>query len=163
MVFVPEGGASSLGVRGAATILDHLDQTKYNEIVCAVGTGTMLAGLLQQSFAMIRGVSALKIPKTAGNSIESFLHTLTGNRHFMIDYRFHFGGYAKHPPELISFMNEFYQLTGIPTDLVYTSKLFFCLLQLIQEGAIKPGSKICAIHSGGLQGNRSLKFGTLVY
>ena len=163
MVFVPEGGASSLGVRGAATILDYLDPTKYDEIACAVGTGTMMAGLLQQTFAMVRGISALKISKNADNSIESFLSTLSGNRHFDIDYRFHFGGYAKHPPELTSFMNEFYHFTGIPTDLVYTSKLFFGLLQLIQEGSIKPGSKICALHSGGLQGNRSLKSGTLVY
>src|SRR5436190_15416739 len=123
----------------------------------------MLAGLLLQSFAMVRGVSSLKIHKTADNSIESFVHTLSGNRQVNIDYRFHFGGYAKHPPELVTFMNAFYQFTKIPTDLVYTSKLFFGLLELIQEGSIKPGSKICAVHSGGLQGNRSLKLGTLVY
>ena len=36
-------------------------------------------------------------------------------------------------------------------------------IEIIKEGTIKPGSKICAIHSGGLQGNRSLPAGTLVY
>ena len=60
-------------------------------------------------------------------------------------------------------MNEFYEKTGFPTDLVYTAKLFFGLMQIIKQGGIARGSKICVVHSGGLQGNRSLSEGTLVY
>ena len=46
----------------------------------------------------------------------------------MPDY--HFGGYAKHKMELINFMNEFYKNSSIPTDFVYTGKLFFGILDM---------------------------------
>jgi 1-aminocyclopropane-1-carboxylate deaminase len=34
---------------------------------------------------------------------------------------------------------------------------------LLKENYFKEGSKILVIHSGGLQGNRSLPLGTLLY
>ena len=40
---------------------------------------------------------------------------------------YHFGGYAKHQPCIIRFMNEFYRQTGIPSDFVYTGKLFYAI------------------------------------
>ncbi|HSB92165.1 MAG TPA: pyridoxal-phosphate dependent enzyme [Flavitalea sp.] len=162
-VIIPEGGASETGVRGAATILNHLEVTEYSEIICGVGTGTMMAGLLQQSSTMIRGVSALKIATEARHSFEHLLRKHAGDKQFDVDYRFHFGGYAKHPPELLQFMNEFFEETGIQTDIVYTGKLFYGLMQIIKEGGFQPGTKICAIHSGGIQGNRSLRPGMLVW
>ena len=163
VIIVPEGGASTTGVHGAATILNHLDVGGYNEIFCSVGTGTMMAGLLQQPSARIRGIAALKIPPEEQNQFERFIREHSDNENLAFDYRFHFGGYSRHPHELLQFMNEFYMATGIPTDLVYTSKLFYGLMQIIKEGSISRGSKVCAIHSGGLQGNRSLPQGTLVY
>ena len=163
VVIIPEGGASATGVQGAATILNYLDSAEYSEIFCSVGTGTMMAGLLQQSSATINGIPALKIPAEEQPGFEQFLRQHTVNRNYRLDYRFHFGGYSKHPAELVAFMNEFYKNTGIPTDLVYTAKLFFGLMQIIKEGSFARGSKICVVHSGGLQGNRSLPQGTLVY
>jgi 1-aminocyclopropane-1-carboxylate deaminase len=79
----------------------------------------------------------------------------------MHDY--HFGGYAKHTKELIHFMNDWYRQTGVPSDFVYTGKLFFAVYQLLQQNYFAPGSTILVIHSGGLQGNRSLPKGTLIF
>ena len=76
---------------------------------------------------------------------------------------YHFGGYAKYNAELISFMNEFYQHTNIPTDFVYTGKVAFAIIDLIKKEQFNHGSKILMIHSGGLQGNRSLQKGSLIF
>ena len=76
---------------------------------------------------------------------------------------YHFGGYAKQKPELIDFMNDFYKETAIPTDFVYTGKLAFAIMDLVKKNYFLPGHKILMIHSGGLQGNRSLSKGTLIF
>ena len=81
--------------------------------------------------------------------------------HIIHDY--HFGGYAKKTAKLISFMNEFFKQTGIPTDFVYTAKMFYALKDLVAADYFPPGSQILAIHSGGLQGNSSLPAGSLLF
>ena len=74
---------------------------------------------------------------------------------------YHFGGYARNTPALLDFMNFFYDNTGIPTDFVYTGKLLFATLDLMEKGYFARGSRVVVVHSGGLQGNRSLPAGTL--
>ncbi len=76
---------------------------------------------------------------------------------------YHFGGYARHPDKLLTFMNDLYRQTGIPTDIVYTSKLFFAFYDLVQQHYFPAHSRILLIHSGGLQGNQSLVPGTLIF
>ena len=75
----------------------------------------------------------------------------------------HFGGYAKHQPALLQFMNEFYRQTGIPSDFVYTGKLFYAINDLVEKNYFPAGSKLLLIHSGGLQGNESLATGSLIF
>jgi 1-aminocyclopropane-1-carboxylate deaminase len=60
-------------------------------------------------------------------------------------------------------MNDFYRTSGIPLDIVYTSKLFFAIEQLANAGFFPDSGKVLIIHSGGLQGNISLEKGTLIY
>ena len=72
-------------------------------------------------------------------------------------------GYAKHPPQLIQFMKELWQEYELPTDIVYTAKMMFAVSDLIQKEFFNEGSKLIAIHSGGLQGNSSLLAGTLPF
>ena len=76
---------------------------------------------------------------------------------------YHFGGYAKYDTVLIDFMNEFFRLTNIPTDFVYTGKLAYAIFDLIKKDHFPAGSKILMIHSGGLQGNNSLQKGSLIF
>ena len=78
---------------------------------------------------------------------------------FINDY--HFGGYAKKTIELINFMNSFYDHHKIPLDFVYTAKMMFGILDLISKDYFSKGTKILCIHTGGLQGNVSLKEGSL--
>ena len=158
---ISEGGYGISGAKGAATILDHTIKGNYTHICCAAGSGTMTAGLLiHPSQADIISISVLK----NNFQLEDDIHQLTNNcKTPVIVHDYHFGGYAKHTPALLSFMNEFYKQTAIPSDFVYTGKLFFAVHDFINNNYFKQSSKLLIIHSGGLQGNRSLSKGTLIF
>jgi 1-aminocyclopropane-1-carboxylate deaminase len=159
---IPEGGYGLLGAKGAASILEQCDKHQYTHIACAAGTGTMMAGLITGSATQqIVGISVLKNNFSIEKNITSLLPTSFTN--YSISHDYHFGGYAKFQPKLIHFMNELYQHTGIPSDFVYTGKLFYGIKDLIQKSFFPAGSKMLLIHSGGLQGNMSLKKGTLIF
>lgn len=82
---------------------------------------------------------------------------------FRVLHDYHFGGYAKHPPELISYINHVFALHQLPLDIVYTSKTFFAINDLVTNNFFEQGSKLLMIHSGGLQGNHSLQQGVLSF
>lgn len=156
---IPAGGFGELGAKGAAGMLDYVDLRNYTHIFCATGTGTMLAGLtLGAPTKKVIGIAVLKHP-TIGQETAR----LIDRENLDVIHDFHMGGYAKKTPDLIPFMNDFYLNTGIPTDFVYTAKLMYAIRQLIQNQYFPSGSRILAIHSGGLQGNKSLKNGELVF
>jgi 1-aminocyclopropane-1-carboxylate deaminase/D-cysteine desulfhydrase-like pyridoxal-dependent ACC family enzyme len=160
---VPEGGQSLQGVHGASEILD-LTTDNYTHVVCPVGTGTTLAGLVQSARdnQQVIGISALKIA-SVNNEIEHFIQSIAGEKTFTIIYDYHFGGYAKKTDELIAFMNALYNEENIPTDFVYTGKTFFAVHELAGDDFFSSGSRVLIIHTGGLQGNLSLPKGTLVF
>jgi len=161
--WINEGGYGVSGAAGASTILDTVDATCYTDIVCAVGTGTMMAGLIKKSHPKQRviGISALKNNFSITQEVKALLTADESTRNFKIIHEYHFGGYAKHPPALLQFMNNFWEQEHIPTDIVYTGKLMFAINDLILRNHFPKGSKILAIHSGGLQGNLSLSNGLL--
>jgi len=161
--FISEGGYGFKGAAGAATILDHCKKQNYSHLCCAVGTGTMMAGLLTGALPSqsVIGVSVLKNQPDIEKKILSIAGENAANMY--INNEYHFGGYARYKPELIQFMNEFYKTTGVPTDFVYTGKLFFAIHDLITKEFFIPGSRLLVIHSGGLTGNHSLNKGTLIF
>ena len=161
---IPEGGAGSLGIRGASEILNYAGTGQYTHILCAVGTGTMFAGIINATAASqkIIGVSTLKGMAALSTQLQSLIRPeRIGQWEIIHDY--HFGGYAKKSPELFAFMNELYLQTGLPTDFVYTGKLLFGIHHMAANDFFPPGSRLLVIHSGGLQGNISLPAGTLCF
>ena len=78
-------------------------------------------------------------------------------KNFTVHTDYHFGGYANTTPELLKFLNHFASKSGILTDPVYTSKLFYGITDLIKKGVFKKGETILAIHTGGLTGLLSEK------
>lgn len=145
---VPEGGTNALAVQGCEEILDEAD-VHFDYICAAVGTGGTLSGLINSSklSQQVLGFPALK---------GSFLHkdiskfVAQSNWNLVADY--HFGGYAKINAELVTFINTFKQDYNIPLDPVYTGKMMFGIMDLIHHGFFPKGSKILAVHTGGLQG-----------
>ncbi|HLK28090.1 MAG TPA: pyridoxal-phosphate dependent enzyme [Puia sp.] len=161
---IPEGGEGALGVKGSAEILTILQTNDYSHIFCAIGTGTMFAGIVNSSLQTqnVIGVCVLKGMKNIPNEISSFIAPDKKNN-FEVNHDYHFGGYAKKNNELIKFMKVLYEQTDIPSDFVYTGKLFYAVNDLIEKKYFPDGSKLLIIHSGGLQGNLSLPEGTLIF
>ena len=161
---INEGGYGEKGVEGAKDILHQIDSSSYTHILDALGTGTTVAGLIESSakHQTIIGVSSLKNNFSLQQEIEWFLSKENRQR-FQLIHDYHFGGYAKYTQELIDFMNEWYRQTNIPSDFVYTGKLFFAVNDLLEKNFFPPNSKLLIIHSGGLQGNQSLPKGTLIF
>ncbi len=160
---INEGGAGSLGVQGAATILDQIDSSRYTHMLCAAGTGTTLAGLINAAApgCSIIGIPVLNDLRAIEGSLRDFVGHSKAEWQLLSGYAW--GGYAKHPPDLLSFMNELYRQTGVPTDMVYTAKLFYACLSLLDNNFFEPGSRLLIVHSGGLQGNRSLPSSTFCF
>jgi len=170
--FIPEGGYGKNGAEGAADILNYAKKD-FTYCCCAAGTGAMMAGLINASLPhqKIIGISVLKnnfesdSPEVTKGRMEENVRSLVHNeqKEWQIIHDYHFGGYAKHKPSLINFMNEFYRHTNIPSDFVYTGKLFYAIADLVKINFFPPGSNLLLIHSGGLQGNVSLNKGTLIF
>ncbi len=146
---VPEGGTNELAVKGCEYILNEEDY-KYDFICVAVGTGGTISGIINTSKVnqQVFGFPALKgdflkeeIKKNNVNKDNWLLHT---------DY--HFGGYAKINEELITFINQFKEMTEIPLDPIYTGKMAYGVVDLIKKNFFPENSKILLIHTGGLQG-----------
>ncbi|UOK42594.1 MULTISPECIES: 1-aminocyclopropane-1-carboxylate deaminase/D-cysteine desulfhydrase [Flavobacterium] len=149
---LPEGGTNNLAVKGCEEILTDEDED-FAYICCAVGTGGTIAGIinsLQENQKAI-GFSSLK-----GAFLCDDIRSFAKNNNWELISDYHFGGYGKVSEELIFFLNEFYRKTGIPLDPVYTGKMMFGIYDLIKKGYFKEGSKILAIHTGGLQGCKGM-------
>jgi 1-aminocyclopropane-1-carboxylate deaminase len=73
-----------------------------------------------------------------------------------MQYEYHFGGFAKINDHLTSFIQQFKSEQQIELDRIYTAKMMFGIFDLIEKNNIRENAKILAIHTGGLQGNRTL-------
>jgi 1-aminocyclopropane-1-carboxylate deaminase/D-cysteine desulfhydrase-like pyridoxal-dependent ACC family enzyme len=163
IIIIPEGGYHSIGVKGAALIMDHIDKTTTH-ICCALGTATTVAGLLSavKKDQQIIAVPVLKGLTDIHERISFLLNAPEPLNTLQILGDFHFGGYAKYSAELLSFMNNLYEQYQLPTDFVYTAKMFFAIFDAIKKHQFPKGSKIVCIHTGGLQGNLSLPANSLI-
>lgn len=151
---IPEGGSNALGLTGCREILPENLATQYDLIACAVGTGTTLAGMAQ---ALEPGTSMLGFTvMKQGDYLQETLQHLIPHTRWRLETRFHGGGFGKIQPALRDFMRDFYVLNQVETDRVYTAKMLFGLREMIRQKELDPNLRILAIHTGGLQGNRSL-------
>ena len=145
---IPEGGTNQLAIKGCEEILNTSDN--QFDIVCScVGTGGTISGIINASeeHQKILGFPALK-----GSFLKDEIRRFVAAKNWELITDYHFGGYAKINNKLVAFINDFKSIHNIQLDPIYTSKMLFGILDLIEKGTFKNGSKILAIHSGGLQG-----------
>jgi 1-aminocyclopropane-1-carboxylate deaminase len=163
--WIPEGGYGEKGMLGAAEILRLADTASYTHIICACGTGTTLAGLTATAlpYQVCIGISVLKGNWDLVKDVMELVPQPHLGKSIEVFYDYHFGGYAKHPAELVEWMNALWRAEQLPSDIVYTSKLMFAVKDLITKNYFKKSDKLLIVHSGGLQGNRSLPAGTLEF
>lgn len=149
---IPEGGTNELAIKGCEEILTHEDG-QFNFICTAVGTGGTISGLINSSLVHqeVLGFSALK-----GDFIKTDIQKMSKNQRWQLIGDYHFGGYGKITEELVAFINDFKQGTQIPLDPIYTGKMLFGLMDMVKHDIFVPGTKILAVHTGGLQGIRGM-------
>lgn len=145
---VPEGGTNALAVKGCEEILVSEDE-QFDVICTCVGTGGTVAGLINTAHEhqQVLGFTALK-----GDFLKNDIDTMVHKDNWRLVTAYHFGGYAKITEELVRFINDFKSETGIPLDPIYTGKMLFGLLHMIKNDNFVRGTKILAVHTGGIQG-----------
>ncbi len=156
---IPEGGSNEEGITGCSEIIKEIP-LDFDIVCCPCGTGTTLAGIIlslkpHQSaigFQVLKGEGYIK------QEVKKWLERHpTASKKWEVNEGYHFGGYAKLKPELLNFMLGFEKENAIPLDYIYTGKMMFGLLELIRQEKFKKGSRIIALHTGGLQGNRGFE------
>jgi len=152
---LPEGGTNLLAVQGCTEIVADIP-IPFDYICCAAGTGGTLAGIIVglAGEKKVIGFPALKGGGFLYREIEQLVKAYTGLEYanWELQTQYHFGGYAKIKPELLQFIKDFKALQGILLEPIYTGKMLFGIYDLIRQDYFKPGSRIIALHTGGLQG-----------
>ncbi len=159
-IIIPEGGTNALALQGVSEIIDEIvkNQSQYDIIVLAAGTGGTSAGLLSHTrlHSDVWAISALKshhlyneILALAQNKNQHRLSVFT-------DY--HRGGYAKYDTELLEFIQDFEQKTQIPLDHVYNGKAMMGLINILNKENFPKNKKILYLHTGGIQGKAGLHY-----
>jgi len=145
---IPEGGTNQLAVQGCEEIV-HAGDSDFDVLITCVGTGGTISGIINSSkdHQVIIGFPALK-----GDFLKKDICKFTAKSNWDLETNYNFGGYGKISEELIVFINDFKKKTAIPLDPIYTGKMMFGVVDMIAKNHFKEGTKILAIHTGGLQG-----------
>ncbi len=150
--FIDEGGSGSLAATGCSELLDEHTEA-YDHLFCAAGTGTTAAGILSGINRKSIATKMHVVPVLKGaDFMKQEIDKLSNGASFEFHSGYHFGGYAKTSDELLNFIKDFTSSTGILIDPVYTGKLVFAIYDLISKDYFARGSRILAVHTGGITG-----------
>lgn len=169
---IPVGGSNVIGslgyVRSANEILQQIStqNVQIDQIVLATGSAGTQAGLLAGLIAARVDIPVLGI--TVSRSAEEQLllvETLLRQTLAKLDQdpelavgrvftngSFYGDGYGIPTPAMLSAVKRCAQLEGLLLDPVYTGKAMAGLMDLCEQGVIKPGSNQLFLHTGGSQG-----------
>ena len=156
--WIPEGGSNEAGVTEAALIAHHVLAAcpQVQHVVMAVGTGGTFAGLVRglRGRAMAHGVCVTKDDST-GAKVRDWLGEGIGRDAWRLHGDYHWGGYAKCPKDLITFMQELEAQCGQLLEPIYVAKALWATKALQEAGEI--AGQTVVVHTGGLQGRRGFK------
>lgn len=156
LLFIPMGGDGPEGVAGVTQWMNQLPLGAYNDIFCPVGTGTTLRGIAASNlqFTQLTGTDPGTGDKKLALQINSTDNILAAKKVRLLHAGEKMG---KLTPDIQLFMQQWRQQTGIISDFVYTAPMFKLLLEMVAKNEIAPDSRILLIHTGGVQGNRSME------
>jgi 1-aminocyclopropane-1-carboxylate deaminase/D-cysteine desulfhydrase-like pyridoxal-dependent ACC family enzyme len=156
LLFIPMGGDGPEGVAGVTRWLNQLPLGTYDEIFCSVGTGTTLEGIAVSNlqYSQLTGTEPGTGDKKLEDKIAAINQHLPGKTIRLLPSGERMG---KLTPDIQFFMQDWFHKTGIMADFVYTAPMFKLFLEMVTKNAFTPGSRVLLIHTGGLQGNRSIE------
>lgn len=158
--FIPEGGLSKLGIKGAAEIAEVIHSSGVTHVIVPGGTlGTSL-GICT---ALDPGVNVIIVPAWKGctrkyveDRLQEYDLKIACSVDVWADH--HVGGFGKFNASLVEFMTTFSDATDIPLDPVYTGKMMYAFSDYLQQGYFKEDANIATIHTGGLQGLNGYRY-----
>jgi 1-aminocyclopropane-1-carboxylate deaminase len=172
---VPEGGSNALAAQGCTALGHELrpadatdaagtapegaggpaDAIDVTAVAC--GTGGTLAGLAAGLGPRQR---AIGFPVLKGGFLGDAIRALQREAFggpagdWLLDERFHFGGYARTTRELDAFAEDFEARHRFPVERLYVAKMLYGLTELAAEGAFPPGTTIAAVITGQTSSSR---------
>lgn len=157
---VPEGGGGVAGALGCAALVEQvgaqlnaLGWDDYHAWWLAAGTGTTLAGLALAEAGAHHVYGAMAVPDDHG--VAQNVQAIVPGGYELLDASR--GGFAKVDTLLLNFIQETEQACGLPLEPLYTGKALLALKQQIAAGRFAPATRLIFVHTGGLQGRRSMK------
>ena len=157
---IDEGGWGKFAIEGSAMWWQGIPKDVAT-VVTAIGSGSTYAGLLMSKPSEVE-VIGVPVFKDADN-YSQLINKLTSMgiaRQDINLWQNHAGrGFGKLDASQLIFKSEFEKTVGIELDPVYTTKTFHALAMRIRQDSQLRQQKIAIIHTGGLQGNRSIKLG----
>ncbi|WP_159117829.1 1-aminocyclopropane-1-carboxylate deaminase/D-cysteine desulfhydrase [Alteromonas sp. KUL150] len=156
--------ASGATLAGIIVALDKLDkhtpragQDMLTPVREAIGIGVLkgegyLEELVEQFLPDSLKCESVGEIETKQNASKTL--TQTAQQIWHIDHNYHWGGYAKAPPELVAFCDDFNKTMPFEIEPVYSGKAFWAVKDMLAKGKFKNGSQIVILHTGGLQGAR---------
>ncbi len=180
-LIIPEGGSQTLALEGVKDMVDEID-IDFDTVIAPVASGATLAGIINaiNSNPMNRrsqrsnsghlhsviGIGVLKGEGYLESLVEQFIPASNAKHckvqsgtalplsDWCIKHDYHFGGYAKAPPELTAFCNDFNSTMPFDIEPVYSGKAFWAVKDMLAKGSFREQSRIVIVHTGGLQGAR---------
>lgn len=169
---IPEGGSNALGALGYVTAMEEVlrqmkaQRLEFDHMLCAVGSGGTLAGLLlgRKLFeinAEIHGINVCDDAPHFQNRVFNILSETKRKFGFVSGLKksdisvidgYVGKGYGLSSQEEIDLIKQVARLEGLLLDPVYTGKAMFALRDLIRKGRFQRGEKILFWHTGGVFG-----------
>lgn len=179
---IPEGGSNARGSLGYIAMLEELMAQRapgeppssehdfpWDHIVCAVGSGGTLAGLVLGAKvlgldARIWGVNVcddaryfqnrvLEIAEELARSWRAWgmgAPPLVTREEIRVLDGYVGPGYAKPYPESLETIRWIARKEGLLLDPVYTGKAFHGMLEEARRGRFRPGERVLFVHTGGV-------------
>ena len=171
VALIPEGGSTALGALGYVAAMEEVaaqtfaEDLTFDTIVCAVGSGGTLAGLLSgaRTFAkrtQVVGVNVCDDAPTFFGIVRSLLDDMTEaygleevpDKDIRLLDGFVGAGYALSRPHELALLRHVAQTEGLLLDPVYTGKAFFGLRETLRTNRLAFGERVLFVHTGGLYG-----------
>lgn len=146
-LIIAEGGFGDAAITGIKGIIHELGDATFDHMICPVGTGTTYLGICDSATNMIiHGILTLNnLAEIEANAISLKIPTQNLYTSYV------FGKYANQPEVLVKFCEEFSHKHQLKIEPIYTGKMFYGLYDLIQKDTFKPGSRLLALHTGGVK------------
>lgn len=159
---IPEGGTNTAALYGVAELARSLPLSDY--VVCATGSGGTVAGLAKgcPSSTNVIGIAVLKQADYLNQEISKLLTDSHSGASWQLLTNHHYGGYGKFTDDVWTFCQLMKKAYLLPLEPIYTGKMLFAIWQLISQDYFPKGTRIMAIHTGGLQGLDGLRYRGLI-